>query len=179
MQRYGCTMSASAWPPLGDLQPIHPAFKNMYRLLQSKTLHKMLIFILHKMVNDFNSVPEPVLIATIHLLQLSIDHANVKVDQGLMKDLGSEDIVMELAITYLDSAEEQKSAILVELKQELSNCSEWKATSSFPDEDISYLLAEKFHSVIFKSLCQYMDTVLDQETGKSSSTIQHLRNLVL
>ena len=32
------------------------------------------------------------------------------------------------------------------------------------DEDVTYLVEEKFHPIIFKSLCQYMDTVLSQES---------------
>lgn len=180
MKRLGYSMSTSTWPPLRDLKEINNAFKNLFRLLKSKMLHKLLIFILHKTVNDPNSVPEAVLIPTIHLLQLSVDYADKGVDPGLTKEASRDDVIIDLVLKYVDASEGLRESMLPELRTELAKDAEINAkVLKSPSLDITYVVEEKFHPLIFRSLCQYMDTVLDQDSITFSSTIQHIRNLVL
>eukprot|EP00794_Sanderia_malayensis_P003219 gene3219-3696_t len=91
MQQRGLTTHAHCWPPMKNLSPVHPAFKGLYRILQSDVLHKILVFVIHRAVTSINDVTEPMLITVVHLLQLAVRYPSATISKGFIPPVETTD----------------------------------------------------------------------------------------
>ncbi|XP_066929342.1 E3 ubiquitin-protein ligase ubr3-like [Clytia hemisphaerica] len=196
IQQKGLSTTGNAWPPLRKPSDVHPSMKKMFRVLEDKQLHQILIFIIYKAVTEEQMIPESTMISTLHLLQLVLSHqkSNEAPMNADAKDTKNK--VMEITISYLHhtNQKETQENILAQIHQEISKDNEMDRKFQqhqetiqqhqtgeevlFEEDGITFFMADYFFNILFKPLCLHMDTLLEHGVYSVGGTCKHFKNLL-
>ncbi|XP_065665179.1 E3 ubiquitin-protein ligase UBR3 isoform X4 [Hydra vulgaris] len=178
-KRYNSSASCY-WPPSKSFPKLHSAYEGLFKLFRSKKLQQILIFISYQIQHGINTMPEMLLISTVHLLQLFAE--NRYEIEDCVSLLDDDDQMIDLIIEYVDCYPDKQKLFFVseKLKEkvlESNRKSVWEE-EMFKNihEDLIFDMFLIYKSELILPLTDYLETLIKKTP--QASTLLHLRTLL-